>query len=127
MENQTILATGLSNQEFVERHAQPGRVGLCGGATRLDIAIRRAQRHLDDAGRWSDWSHAFLFYFTHPGRRPGAPRDGTEQRRSSIQVVELQLKDGMSRQAFAQCSRQSRGRKRGKVFEDLSSEANWCW
>ena len=36
-------------------------MGLCGGATRLDIAIRRAQRHLDDAGRWSDWSHAFLF------------------------------------------------------------------
>ncbi len=37
---------------------------------------------------------AFLFYFTHPGRRPGAPRGATEQRRSSIQVVELQLKDG---------------------------------
>ena len=37
---------------------------------------------------------AFLFYFTHPGRRPGAPKDGVEQRRSSIQVVELQLKDG---------------------------------
>ena len=61
MENQTIIANGLSNQEFLERYAQAGRVGLCGGATRLDIAIRRAQRHLDDAGRWSDWSHAFLF------------------------------------------------------------------
>ena len=61
MENQTILVTGLSNQEFLERYAQAGRVGFCGGATRLDIAIRRAQRHLDDAGRWSDWSHAFLF------------------------------------------------------------------
>ena len=37
---------------------------------------------------------AFLFYFTHPGRR-GADekKDGTEQRRSSIQVVELELKD----------------------------------
>ncbi|MBI4659264.1 MAG: glycosyl hydrolase [Verrucomicrobia bacterium] len=35
---------------------------------------------------------AFLFYFTHPGRR-GADekKDGPEQRRSSIQVVELEL------------------------------------
>ena len=38
---------------------------------------------------------AFLFYFTHPGRRPGAPRDGFEQRRSSIQVVEIQLREGV--------------------------------
>ena len=61
METKTILVPGLSNQEFLEHHAAPGRVGLCGGATRVDIAIRRAQRVLDDAGRWSDWSHAFLF------------------------------------------------------------------
>jgi hypothetical protein len=38
---------------------------------------------------------AFLFYFTHPGRRgPDERKDGTEQRRSSIQVVELKFKDG---------------------------------
>ena len=38
---------------------------------------------------------AFLFYFTHPGRRgDGAKADQIEQPRSSIQVVELQLKDG---------------------------------
>ena len=38
---------------------------------------------------------AFLFYFTHPGRRgDGAKGDRTEQRRSSIQVVELQEADG---------------------------------
>ena len=38
---------------------------------------------------------AFLFYFTHPGRR-GSDRDkdGIEQRRSSIQVVELNERDG---------------------------------
>lgn len=41
-----------------------------------------------------DGDRAYLFYFTHPGRRPGAPKSNTEQRRSSIQVVELQLKDG---------------------------------
>jgi len=38
---------------------------------------------------------AFLFYFTHPGRRgPDANKDGYEQRRSSIQVVELEYRDG---------------------------------
>ena len=42
-------------------YAQAGRVGLCGGTTRIDLAIRRAQRHLDGTRRWSDWSHAFIF------------------------------------------------------------------
>jgi len=38
---------------------------------------------------------AFLFYFTHPGRGgTDARKDGYEQRRSSIQVVELEFKDG---------------------------------
>jgi beta-xylosidase len=38
----------------------------------------------------------FLFYFTHPGRRgPDEKKDGTEQRRSSIQVVELEYRDGL--------------------------------
>ena len=38
---------------------------------------------------------AFLFYFTHPGRSdPRGPADGYDQRRSSIQVVELEERDG---------------------------------
>lgn len=38
---------------------------------------------------------AYLFYFTHPGRRgEDAGKDGYEQRRSSIQVVELEFSDG---------------------------------
>jgi len=61
MENQTILVSGITNREFIERYAQPGRVGLCGGATRIDSAIRLAQRHLHAERRWSDWSHAFVF------------------------------------------------------------------
>lgn len=37
---------------------------------------------------------AFLFYFTHPGRRgPDADKDTYEQRRSSIQVVEVEFED----------------------------------
>jgi hypothetical protein len=40
-------------------------------------------------------NRAFLFYFTHPGRRGvDAQKDDYERRRSSIQVVELELKDG---------------------------------
>lgn len=38
---------------------------------------------------------AFLFYFTHPGKRGADTRaDTNEQRRSSIQVVELEYKHG---------------------------------
>ncbi|MCP5521985.1 MAG: family 43 glycosylhydrolase [Verrucomicrobiales bacterium] len=38
---------------------------------------------------------AYLFYFTHPGRHgPDARKDTTEQRRSSIQVVELHHENG---------------------------------
>lgn len=38
---------------------------------------------------------AYLFYFTHPGRRgEDEKKDGFEQRRSSIQVVELEHRDG---------------------------------
>jgi hypothetical protein len=61
MENQTVVVTGISNREFLEQYAQPGRVGLCGGTTRVDLAIRHAQRRLHAEHRWSDWSHAFLF------------------------------------------------------------------
>jgi len=39
---------------------------------------------------------AFLFYFTHPGRRGvDEKKDTSEQRRSSIQVVELKYQDGL--------------------------------
>lgn len=52
--------TGLSNREFLEQHAATGRIGLAGGALLIDRVIRRAERHVDDAGRWSNWSHAFI-------------------------------------------------------------------
>jgi hypothetical protein len=58
--------TGLSNREFLELYAQPGRVGLSGGITLIDKAICRAERHLDEHEQWGAWSHAFLFQ----GQRP---------------------------------------------------------
>jgi len=40
-------------------------------------------------------NRAFLFYFTHPGRQNNTTKSSLyEQRRSSIQVVELKYKDG---------------------------------
>ena len=58
---QTIVVENFSNQEFLERYARPGRIGLVGGITLIDKAIRRAQRLVDDSGRWSAWSHALVF------------------------------------------------------------------
>ncbi|HWA28889.1 MAG TPA: hypothetical protein VG734_24775 [Lacunisphaera sp.] len=65
---ETTIVEGLTNREFLEKYAAPGRVGLMGGPELINRLIRRAQRHLDDQNSWSHWSHAFLFQ----GRR----RDG---------------------------------------------------
>ncbi|MDB6022405.1 MAG: hypothetical protein JWQ04_2262 [Pedosphaera sp.] len=66
--NETVVVTGISNREFLERFAHPGRIGLSGGITLIDKAIARAERHLDAAGTWGSWSHAFLFQGTrHDG------------------------------------------------------------
>ena len=59
--SETVLVTGLTNGEFLERYARVGRIGLSGGVTLIDKAIARAQRHLDQGERWGSWSHAFLF------------------------------------------------------------------
>ena len=57
---EVVTFTGISNAEFLEQYAATGRIGLAGGALLIDRVIRRAERHVDDAGRWSDWSHAFI-------------------------------------------------------------------
>jgi hypothetical protein len=57
----TVEVTGMSNQEFLELYASPGRIGLSGGITLIDKAIARAERHVDEAKAWGSWSHAFLF------------------------------------------------------------------
>jgi len=51
---------GLSNLEFLKRFAKPGCVGLFGGSSTIDRAIRRGQKGLDGAMS-SLWSHAVLF------------------------------------------------------------------
>jgi len=61
LQAQTVVVTGLSNREFLELYARPGRIGLSGGITFIDQAICRAERHLDERARWGCWSHAFLF------------------------------------------------------------------
>src|SRR5262249_14642904 len=58
----------LSNQEFLQRYASAGRIGLSGGPTLVDKAIFRAERHLNEDKQWGSWSHAFLFQ--------GARQDG---------------------------------------------------
>jgi len=57
----TISFEDLSNREFLQRHARPGRIGLTTGTTLADRAVARAQRHLDKDGKWGCWSHAFIF------------------------------------------------------------------
>ncbi len=57
---ETINVEGLTNREFFERYAAPGRVGLIGGPELINRLIMRAQRHLNDDHEWSRWSHAFL-------------------------------------------------------------------
>ncbi len=51
----------MSNREFLESHAAPGRVGLAGGADIISRMITLAQRHVDEEKHRSLWSHAFLF------------------------------------------------------------------
>jgi hypothetical protein len=60
MTEPTII-TNLSNREFLEQYASPGRIGLAGGGTLINKAIGRAQRHVDADKTWSRWGHAFLF------------------------------------------------------------------
>jgi hypothetical protein len=58
---QLVEVRGLSNGEFLERYARPGRVGLVGGADWVDRNIRRAQKGARGDRAPSDFSHAFLF------------------------------------------------------------------
>ena len=60
-QSSATVVTGLSNQQFLEKYAAPGRVGLSAGTSLVDRVICRAQRHLDEGQKWGSWSHAFVF------------------------------------------------------------------
>jgi hypothetical protein len=63
---------------------------LQGGGKGSDDGVKGSHADVVVSG-----DRAYLFYFTHPGRTPGnEKKDTVEQRRSSIQVVELREKDG---------------------------------
>lgn len=53
--------TESSNADFIEQHAAPGRIGLCGGTDPINKLIRKAQAPLTADSHRSLWSHAFLF------------------------------------------------------------------
>jgi hypothetical protein len=55
-----MATRALSNQQFIEKHAQAGCIGLAGGSALIDRTIRRAQRTLTAERGDSQWSHAFL-------------------------------------------------------------------
>jgi len=51
----------LSNLEFLKKYAKRGCVGLMGGSSAVDRAIRKGQRGLDGASKPSLWSHVLIF------------------------------------------------------------------
>lgn len=61
MAHRVVRCDGLSNREFLERYAAPGRVGLAGGSHWVDRSIRRSSRRLTPDGGESLWSHALVF------------------------------------------------------------------
>lgn len=74
----------LSNQEFIERYALAGRVGLVCGASLIDQVIQAATGKVSRTHRKGDWSHAWVFQ----GRR----RDGHHW------IVESDLDAGLKHQ-----------------------------
>src|SRR5262249_22208849 len=60
-ENKIHRVGAMGNLEFLKSYGKPGCVGLFGGSSRIDRAIRLGQREMDDESRRSLWSHAAVF------------------------------------------------------------------
>lgn len=83
-----VPVAGLSNRQFLERYAAPGRIGLAGGSSWIDRRIRRAERRLRPDESWSPWSHAFLFQ----GRRADGKHWVVE---ADIDLAKAQFRNGV--------------------------------
>lgn len=59
--SRVVVVEGISNAEFIERYALPGRVGLSGGVDLINKSIRKLQHFLTAEGHRSPFSHAFIF------------------------------------------------------------------
>jgi hypothetical protein len=59
--NETIPIRDLSNREFLDRFARPGRIGLATGPCLADPAGARVQRPQNEGGLFGLWTHAFVF------------------------------------------------------------------
>jgi hypothetical protein len=57
----TIEVSDLTNEQFLETYAAPGRVGLVGGVGLLERMIQRSQRRQREDKTPSEWAHAFVF------------------------------------------------------------------
>lgn len=60
MPTNTIQVEGLTNAEFFERHAAPGRVALVAGVSLIDRALAHAQHLSVPDQPHGGWTHAFL-------------------------------------------------------------------
>ncbi len=80
------IVPSMSNREFVEKYAHPGRVGLAGGGGLIDLAIRKAERFVDPAQKVSLWSHAFVFEGTRADNRHWVIESDLEIHKKHIQL-----------------------------------------
>ena len=81
-----VAVEGISNAEFLERHAGAGRVGLCGGNDTINGAIRKLQYHLTADGHRSPWSHAFLCSGQRVDRRHWVLESDLDMRHKQIRL-----------------------------------------
>lgn len=59
--NKLVIVEEMTNREFLQTYAAPGRVGLVCATHFIDIGIKRAQRVVRADREDGQWTHAFIF------------------------------------------------------------------